>query len=220
VDQWPEKLVRELADIIAARAFADFPQRCVIAIAGGPAAGKSTLAVALVTALNNEDVGAQVLPMDGFHIRAKDLARLGLTPRKGAYETFDLEGLTRTLALVHAGGVLRAPAYSREVHDVIDDAIEFQLKHRVAIVEGNYLLLDRPDWRQLRKHFDLTIFLESDEDEARRRLIARHLAGGMALATAEIKVEQVDLQNRELVAPGAADADLVVSADGTLRRVR
>src|SRR5690349_6518922 len=73
--------------------------RVVVGIAGPPAAGKSTLATALGTALRRE-LGADAavsVPMDGFHLSNVELRRLGLSHRKGAPATFDVHGFVHLL---------------------------------------------------------------------------------------------------------------------------
>jgi pantothenate kinase len=48
--------------------------RSIVAIAGPPGAGKSTLAQALVDDLNDQIAGtAEVIPMDGFHYDDADI---------------------------------------------------------------------------------------------------------------------------------------------------
>ncbi|NEE25652.1 nucleoside/nucleotide kinase family protein, partial [Streptomyces sp. SID7982] len=63
-----------------ARALADTGQRRILGIAGPPGAGKSTLADRLVAALDGR---AALVPMDGFHLAAAELDRLGRADRKG-----------------------------------------------------------------------------------------------------------------------------------------
>ena len=63
--------------------------RVVLGITGAPGAGKSTLAEQLVHRYGAEAV---VVPMDGFHLHDDELARLELSHRKGAPETFDVAG--------------------------------------------------------------------------------------------------------------------------------
>ena len=81
----------------------DSSQRQLIAIAGPPASGKSTLAQALVARLNVERPQAALLPMDGFHLDNGLLETRGLLARKGAAETFDLAGFRALLARTNKG---------------------------------------------------------------------------------------------------------------------
>lgn len=65
-------------------------RRLALGIAGGPGVGKSTIAGALVEALNQTQPGlAALVPMDGFHIKHARLEAMGETDRKGAPHTFE-----------------------------------------------------------------------------------------------------------------------------------
>ena len=80
------------------------------------------------------------------------------------------------------------------------------------ISEGNYLLL--PEWREVRRHFAEVWFCSVDEQLRLARLIARHVQFGKSPAEAARWVQRSDQRNAELVAPTAADADLVVDLSG------
>ena len=69
-------------------------QRFIVAIAGPPGAGKSTLATDLAQKLGS---GARVVPMDGYHLDDAVLAARGLRHRKSAPETFDDQGFLHLL---------------------------------------------------------------------------------------------------------------------------
>ena len=74
------------------------PGRVILGITGAPGAGKSTLTEQLLANLG-PDVGH--LPMDGFHLADAQLERLGLRDRKGAPETFDVDGYVAALRRLH-----------------------------------------------------------------------------------------------------------------------
>jgi len=78
---------------------------------------------------------------------------------------------------------------------------------RIIVSEGNYLLLDRPPWSQLRPLFDVTVMIEVSEAELRARLARRW--AGFDLPEAEIaaKIEQNDLPNGRLVIAASLPAD-------------
>ena len=69
-------------------------QRLVIALAGPPASGKSTIAAILQRRLGP---ASTILPMDGFHHDNDWLEARGLRHRKGAPDTFDVTALTHLL---------------------------------------------------------------------------------------------------------------------------
>jgi pantothenate kinase-related protein Tda10 len=83
---------------------AEGQSRFIIAIAGPPGAGKSTLADALCDALRARGETAAVLPMDGFHMDNGILEERGLLSRKGAPETFDVRGFLDIVSAVLEGG--------------------------------------------------------------------------------------------------------------------
>ena len=75
------------------------------------------------------------------------------------------------------------------------------------IVEGNYLLLDRPIWRDLQPLFDWTLMLDVDDDVLAQRLVARWLAMGQDHAGAIERTHQKDMLNAQLVKTGSFSPD-------------
>ena len=179
------------------------PPRALVAVAGPPGAGKSTIAEKLAERIP----GACVLPMDGFHLDDRVLEARGLLPRKGAPQTFDVGGLTRTLQAVREGGEVFHPVFDRSREIAIAGAGVIPEDAAAIIVEGNYLLLDRPEWAALGP-WDLTVFLRVPESELRRRLSDRwrHLKPD---AFRE-KMEGNDLPNARLVTGSSRAPDIVV----------
>lgn len=93
----------------------------VLGVTGAPGAGKTTLAVALLRALADHPAlgpaAVAHLPMDGFHLADAQLDRLGRRDRKGAPDTFDVDGYAATLARVRAlpRRDVYAPGFEREL---------------------------------------------------------------------------------------------------------
>lgn len=179
-------------------------RRVVVGIAGKPGAGKSTLAQALVAAIDD----AAYLPMDGFHLADVELARLGLLARKGVPETFDPDGYAALLARAAAGETVWAPAFERELEQPIAQSIPVGPKHRLVITEGNYLLL--PRWQRAREQLTETWYAQVADETRRRRLIWRHVQFGKTPLGARDWVNQNDEPNAELVGGFVDAADLVV----------
>lgn len=194
--------------------------RAVVFLAAPPGSGKSTLA-ALLEALSEE--GASPLPlralgMDGFHYPnayldshhlGDDPARPTLRQVKGAPETFDLAALAGRLRTVRGStGPVRWPGYSRVLHDVVPDAL--LADRSVILVEGNYLLLDEPGWRDLGELCDLSVYLEADEGVLRERLVGRKVAGGMPRAEAEEFYLRSDGPNVRRVVEGSLPASVTL----------
>ena len=180
-------------------------ERRLLGITGAPAAGKSTLAGSLVAALAPEAV---LVPMDGFHLAAAQLRRLGRLDRKGAPDTFDAAGY---LALLHrlrdrAEDVVYAPEFRREIEEPIADAIAVPREVPLAITEGNYLLY----WNDVRELLDEVWFVDLDEPTRLARLIERHMAYGRTRAEAEQRTYGSDQRNAELIMATRMNADLIV----------
>lgn len=191
--------------------------RVVIGIAGAPGAGKSTLALDLVSVFAEALDGAApdeaaYLPMDGFHLADVELERLGLREVKGAPETFDVEGYAAALRRVSAGGpgVIYVPGFSRDLEQPIAGAIAIEPTARLVITEGNYLLHDSGGWAQVRDLLDEAWFVETDKTQRRDDLIARHVRFGKSPEAATTWVDRSDEANARLVATTQGRADLVV----------
>ncbi|WEO93748.1 nucleoside/nucleotide kinase family protein [Streptomyces sp. FXJ1.172] len=201
-------------DLIArARALAAGGRRAVLGIAGGPGAGKTTLAEHLVRALNGDGPPwAAHVPMDGFHLADAELDRLGRRGRKGAPDTFDAAGYAALLRRLReeAGEVVYAPGFERVLEQPLAGAIPVPPAARLVVTEGNYLLLAEGSWVRVRPLLDEVWFCEIAEDERIRRLVARHEEFGKDHETAVAWVLGTDQRNAELVAATRGRADLVV----------
>ncbi|MHA1554160.1 MAG: nucleoside triphosphate hydrolase [Alphaproteobacteria bacterium] len=196
----------------------DKKARMIVAIAGPPGAGKSTVAEALVDRLDQRIAPgtAAVLPMDGFHYDNAILEPRGLMPRKGAPETFDFGGYQAMVErlVTRSDQPVAVPVFDRVADLAHASARMIEPTHRVVVTEGNYLLLDDAPWRALRALFDLTIFLAVTSDELERRLVKRWLDYGMAPDAALARARGNDLRNARLVETRSAAADLTIDTNG------
>lgn len=187
--------------------------RFIVAIAGPPGAGKSTLAAAVVAALGP---GARLVPMDGFHYDNAVLIARGLLPRKGAPETFDAAGFVALIRRLRTDEAeVAIPVFDRAADLGRAGAEVVRPEDRILIIEGNYLLLDEPPWDALAPLFDLTVALEVAEEELERRLVRRWRDHGLSPEAAEQRARSNDLPNARRMREGSRPADLTISESGT-----
>ena len=192
----------------------------IVGVTGAPGAGKTTYAAGLVAASDAAGVPAAVVPMDGFHLADVTLAALGRLDRKGAPDTFDAWGYAALLARLRAetDHVVYCPGFERDLEQAIAGVVAVPPDTELVVTEGNYLLLERPEWRAVRATLDEVVFLETDDQLRRTRLVARHVAFGKTPAEAEAWVARVDDANARLVAAhpraGRSRGDAVSDPEG------
>lgn len=184
--------------------------RVIVAIAGAPGSGKSTMAERLAGKLNGRMPGlAAVLPMDGYHYDDLYLVPAGLRPRKGAPHTFDVGGLYHTVKRLRDRdeAEVAVPVFDRQIEIARAGARLIPAEVPVIIAEGNYLLLDQAPWDRLRPLFDATVMVDVPEHVLRARLRGRWERLGMDEAAIRSKLEENDLPNARLVRYGSVRAD-------------
>ena len=210
-----------LEDLLArARRLADSQTApVVIGVVGAPGAGKTTLVESLVSELNKgvpdpERQQFAHVPLDGFHLADQELTRLGLLDRKGAPETFDVHGYAAMLHRLRTSraAVVYAPGFERTIEQPIAGVIPVYPSATTILTEGNYLLLDRPEWQQVRDQCTEIWYCEQDNELRIQRLIQRHIHFGKTPADAASWVHTVDEKNARLIEATRANADLVITA--------
>lgn len=202
--------------------------RLMVMLAAPPAAGKSTL-VSFLHHLSRSIPGVTpitAIGMDGFHryqswllehTLVRDGREICMVDVKGTPETFDLEKLAAAVTRVAGGEVCGWPDYNRMLHNPVENARV--VDGDIVILEGNYLLLDWPGWRDLHSCADYTIRIVAREEDLRDRLIRRKAASGASWEDAVRFAEQSDLYNARLCLAHSLDADLTLrmQADGAYK---
>ncbi len=220
----------ELVNVILAAYGKLLPtQRFIIGIAGAPASGKSTLAHVLTEQLNAALVStgdaAVAVPMDGYHLDNSVLDERGLRPVKGAPHTFDVLGfrqlLQRLAAPLEPAGsavsqlddaVIYIPLFDRSMDLARCAASAVGQHHRIVVVEGNYLLLERPVWQDLQHSMDLTVLLNVPLDTLEERLIERWIEHGHSAEAAKERAMENDIPNAQVVVRESAAAHFAMGA--------
>ncbi|MBL1242503.1 MAG: nucleoside/nucleotide kinase family protein [OCS116 cluster bacterium] len=188
----------------------DSPDRVIVAVAGAPASGKSTIAEALVERLNEYEAGlAAAAPMDGFHLDDGLLKAKGLFATKGAPDTFDVGGfasLVERLSL-NEEAEINVPLFDRDLEISRAGARSIAKDVKIVVIEGNYLLLDKSPWTDMRPFYDLTVFIDVPLEVLKQRLIQRWKSYDYTPDMIQKKLDVTDMPNVELVVSQSLNAD-------------
>jgi pantothenate kinase len=185
--------------------------RVILALAGAPAAGKSTMAQSLHRRLRDQKVPSEVVQLDGFLLDTTVLDARGLRQRKGSPESVDAQGFLHLVRRLRAGGEVVAPIFDRARDVAIAGAQVVPADCQVVICEGNYLLFDEDPWRELVPLWDLTARLDVPLPELRARLIQRWLSHNLSRAAATRRAEGNDVPNARRVLEKELPAELILA---------
>jgi pantothenate kinase len=212
VESIVEELIASISDKVSL-----LPERSryILGVTGYPGSGKSTVSQSLMKGVNERlsSAPAIVVPMDGYHFSNEILRQRHLLDLKGIPDTFDAKGFVNLLSKLRtiAGQNVYCPLFDRTIEASIADAIVIEPRHKLCIVEGNYLLLEKQPWDQCRQYLDETWFLDASIDTILPRLLARHIKGGRTPDEAKAKIESTDLPNARLIEETKRFADKLVA---------
>jgi pantothenate kinase len=188
-------------------------KRVLVAIAGPPGSGKSTMADNLADNLRERGQTAEVLPMDGFHMDNAILIERGMLARKGIPESFDVRGFLDIIRAVRlADQEVLVPVFDRSREIAIASARAVSPDHRFIIVEGNYLLFNQGKWAELDGVFDYSIMLAPPIEVLEERLWARWRGYKLTEEAASAKVYGNDLPNGRLILGNRRPADVTLDS--------
>jgi pantothenate kinase len=151
-----------MADLVVrARALAVPGRRQLLGITGPPGAGRNRVATALVAALG--PATAVLVPVDGFHLSNATLRALGRRNRKGAWDSFDIDGYLHLLGRLRSreDAVVYAPDFDRDRDEAIGSALPVPRAVPLVVTDGDFLLLDRGRWGEVRDLLDQTWYVDA-----------------------------------------------------------
>ncbi|KAF2015185.1 nicotinamide riboside kinase [Aaosphaeria arxii CBS 175.79] len=218
-------LVRRIDKLLSDQAL-NPRQRILVALAGVPGSGKSTVSHALLAELAKCGIrDVAVVPMDGFHYTKKVLSTFEdvelAFQRRGAPFTFDADAFVHLIKTLHSTPVtnqdepdlvIKAPSFDHALKDPVQDEILISSRNRLVIIEGNYTLLDEMPWRDIASLSNEKWFVDIPAEVARDRLAKRHLAAGIenSFAQAVARAEANDLPNGDMIRSRLIKPDVII----------
>ncbi|KAI9163594.1 putative phosphoribulokinase uridine kinase family protein [Paramyrothecium foliicola] len=184
--------------------------RLLIALAGAPGSGKSTIAHQIIKRVAALQGGPSivVISADGFHLPLATLRDLPnadeAIARRGAPWTFDGAAAASLVHRLREGAgrhAVAAPTFDHAVKDPVTDGVTVGPNVEVCLIEGNYLLSDEPPWDGIADAVDERWLVEVDPQLARERVALRHIKAGIetTMEAALARAENNDMVNGEYV---------------------
>lgn len=218
--------------MLAARAIEKFkslqdrshtPQRLIIALAGVPGSGKTTMAKHVASIITSEQAKRKgpsivVISMDGFHLKRDELDRMPNREeayvRRGAPWTFDAKGVVALVRQCRNGinTTIFAPSFDHAAKDPIENGITIPAGTEIVLLEGLYLLLDTDPWVEIADVVDERWYIEVDPEIAKERVAARHVAAGIEpnIRSGRRRVEANDEINGRFIVEHSLTRDIVI----------
>jgi len=105
------------------------------------------------------------------------------------------------------------PGFERTLEQPLAAELVVLPTARLVITEGNYLLVDDPQWTRARAAIDTVWFVAGEDGPRIRRLVARHIHFGKTSDEARAWVTTTDQRNSALVSTTLGKADRVIVND-------
>jgi uridine kinase len=182
----------------------------VLGIAGGSGSGKSTIARSILAALPK---GTGVLLEQDHYYKRQSHLPFEERERKNYdhLDALELDLLARHLDALRAGETIERPTYEFAQHDRAVTGLTIT-PTQIIVVEGILVLADE----ELRKRFDVKLFVDTDADIRLMRCIRRdleHRGRTFAQIRKQYK-ESVRPMHLAFVEPSKRFADIIVPEGG------
>ena len=186
------------------------PDPLVIGIAGGSGSGKTTVAQEILSRVGADRIS--FLQHDSYY---KDLS--GLPPGLRSELNFDhpnsleTELLSEHIISLQQGREVEVPIYDFSIHSRTSRTFTVA-PHRVILVEGILIFVDA----DLRKLFDIKIFVDTDSDIRFIRRLQRDISERGRTTESVIKQYQSTVRpmHLEFVEPSKRYADVIIPEGG------
>jgi uridine kinase len=182
----------------------------VIGIAGGTGSGKTTVAHAIVKRVGEERIA--FLSHDAYYRDYDDLPKDILAGKNFDHpDSLETDLLVRHLRALRQGLVVEMPVYDFRVHRRAPETRRVEPR-KVILVDGILIYVEA----ELRKLFDVKIFVDTDADIRLIRRIKRDIAErGRSLESVVAQYEStVRPMHLEFVEPSKRYADLIIPEGG------
>jgi uridine kinase len=182
----------------------------IIGVAGGTGSGKTTVASAILRRVGADRMA--ILSHDAYYRDWVDLPKDVLDRKNFDHpDSLETDLLVRHLKALKQGAAVEAPVYDFKTHRRSSETRRVEPK-KVILVDGILLYVEP----ELRKAFDVKIYVDTDADVRLIRRIKRDIAERGR--TLESVVEQYDSTVRpmhlEFVEPSKRYADLIIPEGG------
>ena len=144
----------------------------IVGLTGAVAAGKSTLAEELKSAMADQ-AAVEIIATDGFLRPNAELTALGLLEQKGFPPTYDNDRFRAALTDIRTGPAV-FPAYSHTTYDIDPALAKTLTPPDILIVEG-LNLQHRAVAPDAADPLDLLIYLDADEADLETWYVARFI---------------------------------------------
>ncbi|SBS24576.1 Pantothenate kinase [Marinomonas aquimarina] len=192
--------------------------RLIIAIAGLPGSGKSTMADYISQRLKQQHCEQVIsVSLDGFHYSKAQLKRFAdpeaAFARRGAPWTFDSAQFCLRLAQFkqQPQQTLYWPSFDHSHGDPIENDIRITSDTKVLIVEGLYVLHQKHGFEKAQAWIDESWYIDLDIDTAMLQLAKRHQqAWGISETEARQRIAQNDALNAQIADQSRVFADHII----------
>jgi len=185
-------------------------QPIVIAVAGGTASGKTTVATKILERVGAEHIAC--IPHDAYY---RDLSHLPPSERERVNfdhpDSLETELLIKNLKALRAGRTVEIPVYNFTTHTRKQETRRVE-PARVILVEG-ILVLAEPELREL---FDVKLYVDSAADVRFIRRLRRDIEerGRTVESVCEQYLGTVRPMHLEFVEPSKRYADVIIPKGG------